>query len=392
MHIGFKQVCVNPEQPVEAIGFIQQMHVKIADVHDDLYARILGIKNDAMTLFLVSLDNLGTPCRLEEELTDQYCKETGKRAIVQISCTHDHFAGSSEDETYYKQLKSRILAGCKELVFQACDLRLSRQHVYFDEVGHSRISNHTVKNIFLDLVHFYDGSHPLGTAVIYNCHPTILSGDTPYFSGEYPGYVMRRLRKQYPAEFFTFFQGAAGDVSTRFTRTRQDYEGVKQLGERLVKKIVALKELPEKTHAVVLEYEKRVLPLEHEYRDLDHLQIPDGISAREKHEIETGKLVRRHLLEHREKLERQLIFSKVDFGFMNMVFTPKEMFSSYIDAVDSARTILIGYTNGYSPYIVDRNYQGLTYELFTDTTTEETKKRFYDLLHELSTQRTTAGV
>ena len=88
------------------------------------------------------------------------------------------------------------------------------------------------------------------------------------------------------------------------------------------------------------------------------------------------------------QLEKQLVFSKVDFGFMNMVFTPKEMFSSYIDAIDSEKTILVGYTNGYSPYIVDIGYKGLTYELFTDTTTEATKKRFYDLLHELSTKQT----
>ncbi len=388
MQIGFKQVCVNPEQPVEAAGFMQQVNVKITEVHDDLYARILGIKDEAKTLFLVSLDNLGTPCALEEELTDQYCKETGSQATIQISCTHDHFAGSAEDKTYYAQLKRQILAGCKELVFQTCDLRLSHQHVYFDEVGHSRISGHSIKNIFLDLVRFYDGDHPLGMAVIYNCHPTILSGDTPYFSAEYPGYVLRRLKEQYPAEFFTFFQGAAGDVSTRFTRTRQDYAGVQQLGERLVKKIVELKEQPVETHIVSVEYEKRILPIEHEYRDLNDRPIPSGISEREKHEIEVGKLVRRHLLENRDQLEKQLVFSKVDFGFMNMVFTPKEMFSSYIDAIDSEKTILVGYTNGYSPYIVDIGYKGLTYELFTDTTTEATKKRFYDLLHELSTKQT----
>ena len=57
MQIGFKQVCVNPEQPVEAAGFMQQVNVKITEVHDDLYARILGIKDEAKTLFLVSLDN-----------------------------------------------------------------------------------------------------------------------------------------------------------------------------------------------------------------------------------------------------------------------------------------------------------------------------------------------
>ena len=386
MQTGFGQICINPTQPTEAAGFIQQRNVKLTDVHDDLYARILGVRDDSTTLFLVSLDNLGTPYRLEEELTRQYAQETGEQAVVQISCTHDHFAANVEDEDYYRLLKERIFIGCKELVWHTSDLRLSRRHIYFDEVGHSRITGHKAKNIYLDLVCFYDGDLPLGTAIIYNCHPTILSGFTPYFSGEYPGYVLRRLQERYPAEFFTFFQGAAGDISTRFTRTRQDYEGVVALGDKLVKKIVELKEAPMETHAVSLRYEKRILPLEHEYKDLDEMPIPPGISAREKAEIDVAKRIRKEALQHPERLERQLVFSKVDFGFLNMIFTPKEMFSAYMDALDLSRSILVGYTNGYSPYIVELGHKELTYEMCLDTTKETTKERFYELLHELSTE------
>ena len=148
MQTGFGQICINPTQPTEAAGFIQQRNVKLTDVHDDLYARILGVRDDSTTLFLVSLDNLGTPYRLEEELTRQYAQETGEQAVVQISCTHDHFAANVEDEDYYRLLKERILIGCKELVWHMSDLRLSRRHIYFDAVGHSRITGHKAKNIF----------------------------------------------------------------------------------------------------------------------------------------------------------------------------------------------------------------------------------------------------
>lgn len=385
MKIGFKEICINPLKPVKQAGFIQQVD-EIFTFHDDLYARILGICDNKREIYLCSLDNLGVHegLALQQELIEKYRKYTGKQIIVQVSCTHDHFAGYAGDKTYYKQLFNALWNAIKSFEFRQTRLYISHKHVFFDEVGKSRISHHETPNIFLDLFELFDKENRLGTLIVYNCHPTILSGDTPYFSSEYPGYVIRKLKEFNPDEFFMFFQGAAGDISSRFTRTSQDYKGVEELGNKLVWEVMHLLKLSAtRTEIENINFENHIFRLEHSTKPIDLSYLPKDLTERELETIEIGKKMREKYISSKKQLETEITISKLVLGGYNFIFSPKETFSSYISALNTNKSVLICYTNGYSPYIVDINFKGVTYEMFTDTTTEDTKIRMYKLLENL---------
>ena len=385
MKIGYQEICINPLKPIKQAGFIQQVD-PVSEVHDDLHARILGLKDSKKEIYLCSLDNLGVSegLLLQNKLMEDYRKLTDQPIEVVISCTHTHFAPYAKDKTYFKQLYKYLMSVLKNFTFRETRLFISREHVFFDEVGKSRISNHETPNIYLDVFSIFDKEKRLGALVVYNCHPTILSGDTPYFSSEYPGFMLKQLKEKYPDEFFTFYQGAAGDISSRFTRKTQDYSSVEDLGTKLANKVEELlAREPNKCEIENIKYEKHIFSLEHEMKPIDISHLPDNLTDREKETIEIGQKMRERYIASKKALDQEIMLSKLTLGTYQFIFNPKETFSSYINALNLDKSVLICYSNGYSPYIVDIGFKGITYEMFTDTTTEETKIRFYKLLEKL---------
>lgn len=217
--------------------------------------------------------------------------------------------------------------------------------------------------------------------MIHNCHPTIHHGETPYFTSEYPGYVIARLKELHEGVQFSFLQGAAGDVSTRFTRPSQDYQGVKYLGSKLVDKIEEMSSQDVKILPLrEIAYDSQFLKLEHKLRSIDLSQMRSDISDREKEEIQLGAKVNAYLSEHPEKLQSFYLISGVRIGPYHLVFCPSEAFSCYIDCIDPSRTALVCYSNGYGPYMTGIHDNFITYESFTDTLTEQTKQKYMEIL------------
>ena len=230
----------------------------------------------------------------------------------------------------------------------------------------------------------YADQKPIIGMIVHNCHPTILSGDTPYFSSEYPGYTISELRRLYPDIYFTFMQGAAGDVSTRFTRSSQEYNAVVELGNNLVNKVSELVgQTVQLSSFNNVSYDFAVLPLQHEFNPIDISNLSDNLTEREIETIRTGAKVRENLSKKLYTLDKQVMISKLSFGPYRLVFCPNEVFSSYIDCIDIKDTALVCYSNGYSPYMTGVNDDFITYEKFTDTLTVDTKKKYMELISSL---------
>lgn len=74
--------------------------------------------------------------------------------------------------------------------------------------------------------------------LIYNfsCHPTVLHDDNLKISADIPGYVNQYLSDKY--DMVMFYNGSAGDISTRFTRKSSDFNEVERLGKILADQIL----------------------------------------------------------------------------------------------------------------------------------------------------------
>ena len=380
MKIAYSTICINPNGPFKQAGFLLQVN-PIYNFHDDLHARIIAFEDDEKILYHLSCDTLGWPINVQEAIEEQAQKLTDKKVYVTVSATHTHFGANVRDIRYQGEFVEKVLHAIPYLQFEEYDdVAVSYQCVPFEKVGTSRISNHKA-NVLLQLFTIYANKKPLLQMMVHNCHPTIHSGTTPYFTSEYPGYVISELNRKYPDMYFTFMQGAAGDVSTRFTRPSQDYAAVRALGDEMVKEVERL--MANEVEVVPFDkivYASEVLPLEHEFNPIDLSNIPANLTPRELETIQQGVIMRENLSKKLENLVKQVKLSKMDFGPYTIVFCPNEAFSSYIDCVDTKRSALAAYSNGYSPYLTGVADNFITYEKFTDTVTVDAKNKYMDIL------------
>ena len=379
MKIAYSKICINPSFPIKQAGFAQQFY-PIYNFHDDLHARILAFDDGEKIAYHISMDILGSPYEMQDSLKQELERRIQRPLSLTISATHTHFSGNQKDVRFQGEVMAKLLNAIEYLKFEEDEYSISYQCVPFDKVGRSRITNHEAK-VLLQLFTIYKNNEPKYGMIVHNCHPTIHGGSTPYFTAEYPGYAVEELKRRHPHMDFTFIQGAAGDVSTRFTRPSQDYDGVICLGNKLVDEVERL--MSEEKEIKLLDtivYDYEFLPLQHEFNPIDISNLPDNLTEREIETIHVGAKVREELSHKLENLHKQILISKLEMGPYKIVFAPNELFSSYIDNVDTTKCALAGYSNGYSPYITGIDDDFITYEKFTDTVTKETKEKYNTIL------------
>lgn len=383
MRYATNKIIINPQVPVKQYGHIQQVN-PVSKVNDDLYARIFAIETDDIIFINVSCDVLGLSYDYTKTIRDNVRKYFNKEIYLILSATHTHYSGDTQNETFKKQLIKQISEAIKELNFNEAELTYTYKKIPYQEVGTSRISNHNAL-VILNLIQLYADDKEIIDIINYNCHPTILSADnTDFFSADYVGYCLSLLNNDNNI-FNTFWQGAAGDVSCRFTRKDQTYNSVKELGKKLYDKIIELKKIPANHYPLnnILITEKAI-PTTVDFTEIDLSSLPTNISEREKETIEVGKIIRKKLQNAERIIQKEMTLTKLDLGFIKIIFAPNELFSYYLSIVNDNNTVLVCYSNGYSPYVTPINETILTYETFWDILDKNTKQKLIDTLKEFS--------
>lgn len=217
------------------------------------------------------------------------------------------------------------------------------------------------------------------TAVLthFACHPTILSAANHMLSADFPG-AMRKWTRQALDQnrmppVLLYANGAAGDISTRFTRRAQDHEEVTRIGREIG--IVAFKTLFETvdvgpgiaTVSTTVRLEPRSLdetPLS------DSAEMSAALTEGDRRRIETRAQGAR-LLEQLAQVDPALIPSTVEIrawrlGGLSLIAIPGELFASLGARIVEAApgpALVLGYTNGYAGYLADAAaYETGTYE------------------------------
>ena len=388
MEYSFKKINIESPFPTTQCGHSCQIE-KLFEYHDHLYARVSALKDENSWIIHFSFDLLAFDLKhrdmLEEEFRNYYHSDN---IHVITSATHTHYANSVRDPEYVDYLYDLLIKEVKTMEYREINnVTSSYQRLHTTAVGKSRISGYETDNEYLCMIRFYEAEHNFFSIIYYNCHPTILQANVPYFSAEYPGYVLKKLEDDHPDCDFTFLQGAAGDISSRFVRNGQGYDDVMELGDRLYEDIDNLYKQEVNKVPLVINY--RVFPVDfkHEFTPIDLSKIRQDLSEREKETIRLGKI-------EREKLEKSnnMIFGKLiekamivalDLGSVEVIFFPNEIFSHYMNYIDLNKKMLVSYSNGYGPYVLPIDFEFITYEMFTDTLSKESKKRIIEILENI---------
>ncbi|MBR0137235.1 MAG: hypothetical protein IJM15_02385 [Erysipelotrichaceae bacterium] len=386
MLYSFKKINIESPFPTTQCGHSSQVE-KLFDYHDHLYARVTGLKDENTWIIHYSMDLLAFDLEhrdeLEEKLRAYY--DTQNLTVI-TSTTHTHYANSVRDPEYVKYLFDLLYDETIKMEYaEKKDITTSYQVMHSQAVGKSRISGYETGNEYLGLIRFYSHDDNFLTIVYYNCHPTILFANVPYFSAEYPGYVLRRLEETYPNTDFTYLQGAAGDISSRFTRSAQDYDALVELGERLFEDIQSLYGKEAERVPLQLELNKVEVPYEHEFTPIDLSKVRADLSERERQTIKIGQEMRAKLEANNNGIFNTLADHALvvawRLGSIKLIFYPNEIFSEYMSGLDVSKELLVSYSDGYGPYILPIDFQYITYEMFTDTLTRKTKEKIIETIN-----------
>jgi hypothetical protein len=244
-----------------------------------------------------------------------------------------------------------------------------------------------------------DGSWQ-GVVCHFACHPTILGAKNRLVSADFPGALGEALHvaldRGGSAPVMLFVNGAAGDVSTRFTRRAQDAGEVSRVGAALATAAVEALEHASPQSGPI-RHGRTTVPLSRRERHSLECNIvaanagsgdepPDLLSSAQLRIAET-RSQGAAMLEALAQIPDDAIPDELELeawvlGDVVLVAVPGELFASLgrrIDAASAGRTLILGYTNGYVGYLTDVSaHESQTYEALASPFGPEAGDRVVD--------------
>lgn len=301
---------------------------------------------------------------------------------VLVCCTHTHSGPAAwcrpvhaarrrTDEAGIDRLVLDITRGAARMVANAADVTAHWATVADGGVGTNRydVTGPHDRSTGVLTLRDTDGA-VVAVLTDYACHPTVLGSDNLAYSGDFPAAARRVLRAGIEATDFVetppvvlFLQGAAGDVSTRFTRRAQTPAEVDRQGGILAGALLqgVLAGEPVTGAPVVLRGEcvlpTRALPTPEQARATlaaAQRELDGSAVARTRYE---GAALLAGLCDTGLPPRLTVPVSVVAFGNVAWAHLPVEPFTCFGARIRAASpfpdTRVVGYTDGYFGYLAD---------------------------------------
>lgn len=384
-------------------GYVARQKATSTGAHDPLTATLVWLATDTTDaahagVVWVALDALGVAASTAERIRREVAAAIGIPADAVLVCaSHTHsgpdawlslphaLAAQPPGDRLTDRLVGDLAGAAGTLAGLRRPVTASWAVVPAVGVGANRNDPAGPHNDTAGVLTLYDGDgdgdgEAVAVLVDYACHPTVLSYENLQYSADFPGsartVAAAALHAVSPGRPPTvvFLQGAAGDVSTRFTRRASSFAETSRLGGMLgaatahgalagdgrpfgdapvVRRGVV--ELPLRTMPTPSESRTQVEETEAAWRRFaDDPASPEARIARGRYE---GALLQAELWATDLPAGMCLPISVVAFGDVAWAHVPVELFASYGNAIAAASpfpyTRVVGYTDGYFGYIAD---------------------------------------
>ena len=381
------RVDITPRPGCALAGFVQRGNRPSTGVHDPLEANVLYLRGGSSELAWVSIDVLSVDQEIRARVASSVSAGVGcdpDRVIVCATHTHAAPAGWIHDELGLlsadtdRGMRSRLV----EQVAEACarmdprPVSVTLSTIPGPRVGTNRNTPAGPADPTTGLVAVRDArGHLIGAAFNHACHPTVLRASNLALSADWPGAARGALRERTAPQLpVVFLQGAAGDVSTRFTRQGAGPGEMERLGRRLGDAMardlvsgggttvvgsprLARFTVPLPTKPVPAPEDARAIRVasERAFQDLDPGADPAARRIAQTRMEGAWLLERMAALEMPAKID--LSCSAVAMDDHAWVHLPVEPFASIGRAIDESSgfssTRVVGYAGGYWGYLAD---------------------------------------
>lgn len=394
--IGFDKQCITPKLPTPLRGYAG---VRIAQkVHDDLFARCIGMEQNGIRYLLVQCDLIGVDDSVLNKVFEKIEDLRIEKEHMTIVATHTHAGPGGTVDTskepfanlqsifgkpnpdYPDYLAEQIAVAARNAFsdLKECTLTIARGNV--EHVGTERHDPALEGDSSLLVLLFerIDGKKLL----LYNfaCHPTVTGPENVMITADFPYAVEKELSSEY--DLVMFVNSNAGDISTRFTRKSSGFEQV-ELYKPLITGAIrnsfnnpvyhgSFDHFDMKRHPLTLPI-KKVRPVEvemgalaaHEAKLADAVaQGADTMTLRLLSTYVEGGKIAVGLAETLAGLESiDAHFTLITLQDITIAVVPGELFSTLGVPLKKQGIEIFGYGNGYYLYIADEaSYDQMVYE------------------------------
>ncbi|MCD9022421.1 neutral/alkaline non-lysosomal ceramidase N-terminal domain-containing protein [Cohnella silvisoli] len=236
MKMGFAKTDITPSLPCYLGGYELRKEAATA-VHRPLYCRTMAGDDDGIRFAIVCLDLLGIDKRLRDDVCAAVEKTAGIHADrITLIASHTHSAiegipdilhqglwmagsGAHVPHTYRRQIVDTIAADARSAIERAREASIRWFRADCPGIAGNRRKQGDWADSRLHWMKAFaaDSNELMGGLLHFACHPTVIGPEAGVISSDFPGVLQAELEADYNGVFL-FANGAAGDISTRFTR------------------------------------------------------------------------------------------------------------------------------------------------------------------------------
>ena len=248
---GWSSRSITPPVGTPLAGFGDRRGKPSTGVHDEIFVKALAVSDDKDKVVIVGADMLIIPENVAELVRIRVSEQTTLTANdILFNASHNH----SGPGAFAPGLASKIFSGeydpnipgflavaFTEAIVEAYRSLEPAKLMHGSVDAPEYIRNRTRKDGTVDsqlsymLVEQQDGDRCF--MVSYSAHPTILGADNMKFSGEYPGFLVRRITEQTGTEAI-YLAGAVGSMSPRPPEAADPFERCDGMGTALADKVL----------------------------------------------------------------------------------------------------------------------------------------------------------
>lgn len=380
---------ITPSLPGELGGYVARAGAESTGTLDDLEAALIVLESGGIRVAWLTLDAIGVTAELDAELRAEVAEALGGATLV-IAASHTHsgplgWTGgihpgnpARRSAQAVDELLGRIGALARTVVTEpGIAVHADWATAPVAGVGANRLAPDGPHENTVGALALRDEQGRL-RAVLFDfaTHPTVLGPANLRWSADWPGAARAMLRAALdaagPPVTIGFLQGAAGDVSTRFTRRGDDAAEVARLGAIVGaaarSALEGSRPLEPDVRAASgrVRLQRRTLP---SADDAEHAvaAAESALSGTTGSALDPavrlaqtrldGARVQRDLVAAQLPESLDLPLTAIAIGDVAWVHLPVEPFASFgariVAASPFAVTRVVGYANGYAGYLAD---------------------------------------
>jgi hypothetical protein len=220
-------------------------------VHDEIFVKALAVSDGTDIAVIVGADMLIIPENVADMVRERVSKQTPLTANeILFNASHNHsgpggfapgFASKAFNGPYDPNIPDFLAKAFTEAIVEAYRTLEPAKVTYGGLDAPEYIRNRTRRDAPVDselsymIIEQEDGDGCF--LVSYSAHPTVLGGDNMEFTGEYPGFLMRRITEKTGAEAI-YLGGAVGSMSHRAPEADNAFDRCRAMGQALADKVI----------------------------------------------------------------------------------------------------------------------------------------------------------